>query len=122
MVQVLDVLEHESALDAIKAAGLEWKSILDVVSNESNGVGTRLAGRPREHSSRVVNSRDDRTGSREPQSVPSGSAAQVKDGKTPHRTQFVTNERFLEGRKRICVIIVYGRPAIIAAANCLWFR
>jgi hypothetical protein len=118
MVQVLDVLEHESAHDAIKEAVLEWKTILDVVNNEPDGVGTRLAARPSEHSFGKVNSRNDRTGAREPQSVPSGSAAQVKDGKTPHRTQLLTHERFLEGRKSVRVMIVNGRPTIIAVANC----
>jgi hypothetical protein len=122
MVQVLDVLEHECAHDAIKEAVLEWKTILDVVNNEPDGVGTRLAARPSEHSFGKVNSRSDRTGAREPQSVPSGSAAQVKDGKTPHRTQLLMNDRFLESRKRVRVIIVNARPAIVAAANCPRFR
>jgi hypothetical protein len=122
MVQVCDVLEHEAAHDEIKETVLKWKTILDVVNNELDGVGTWLAARPSEHSFGKVDSCNIRTGAREPQSVPSGSAAQVKDDKTPHRTQLLTYDRFLEGRKRVRVIIVNGRPAIVAAANCPRFR
>ena len=118
MIQILDVLEYESAHDSIEGSVLEWKTILEIVKNKLHRVGPGLQARLRQHSLGEIKSRNDCTRAREPQRVASRSAAQVKDGNAPHGTQLLTHERFLEGRKRIRVMIVNQRPTIIAVANC----
>jgi hypothetical protein len=118
MIQILDVLEYESAHDSIERSVLEWKASLEIVKKKLHRVGPRLLARLRQHSFGEIKSRNDCTSAREPQRVASRAAAQVKDGKTPHETQLLTHERFLEGNKQIRCLIVNERPTIIAVANC----
>jgi hypothetical protein len=120
MIQILDVLEYESAHDSIEGSVLEWKTSLEIVKVKLHRVGPRLSARLRHHSFGEIKSRNDCARAREPQRVASRAAAQVKDGKTAHGTQLLTHERFLEGNKWIRAIIVHQRPAIIAVANCGW--
>jgi hypothetical protein len=42
MIQLLDMLEYESAHDSIEGSVLEWKTILEIVKNKLYRVGPRL--------------------------------------------------------------------------------
>jgi hypothetical protein len=42
MIQLLDMLEYESAHDSIEGSVLEWKTILEIVQNKLYRVGPRL--------------------------------------------------------------------------------
>jgi hypothetical protein len=117
MIQILDMLEYESAHDSIEGTVLEWQTGLEIVKDKVHCAGPRLQARLRQHSFGDIKSGNDCPRAREPQRVASRSAAQIKDGNTPHGPQLRPHERFLEGNKRIRVLIVNQRPAIIAVAN-----
>jgi hypothetical protein len=112
-VQVSQVLQHQSADQQVECTGREGQRPVQVVNEEPDRGGPRLAAGLGQHALGEVHRRDARPGLGQPQGMAPGAGAQVEDGEAAHVTDGRPDHRSLQRLERVGVVVVDGRPAIV---------
>lgn len=120
-VQILNVLQDQAGNGAIARAVGERPRRVQIVGDERDalgaGGGASLRARLGEHALREVDRRHAGAAGREPQRVPPGSTADVRDVHPAHVAEQRVDARFLQRDERVAVGVVDLRPAVVAGAR-----